>query len=55
MIKETQKKLKEAQANDDTDNISILQQKYILHATHNRPNASQLYDCIFENESPVLL
>jgi DNA primase len=30
MIKETQKLLKEAQANNDTDNISILQQKFIL-------------------------
>ncbi len=30
MIKETQKMLKEAQANNDTDNISILQQKFIL-------------------------
>jgi DNA primase len=30
MIKQTQKQLKEAQANDDTDNISLLQQKFIL-------------------------
>jgi DNA primase len=30
MIKETQKQLKEAQANDDSDNISLLQQKFIL-------------------------
>jgi DNA primase len=30
MIKETQKMLKEAQANDDSDNISLLQQKFIL-------------------------
>jgi DNA primase len=30
MIKETQKQLKEAQANDDNDNISLLQQKFIL-------------------------
>jgi uncharacterized membrane protein (DUF106 family) len=30
MIRETQKMLKEAQANNDTDNISILQQKFIL-------------------------
>jgi DNA primase len=30
MIKETHKQLKEAQANDDNDNISLLQQKFIL-------------------------
>jgi DNA primase len=30
MIKDTQKMLKEAQANDDSDNISLLQQKFIL-------------------------